>query len=487
MKNNISVFAKKISSNLVILSALWMIINLIYVYAILNGTKSYRIESASYIFALILLLRLASGSHQTTSDINKEEPIKYRKLVWYFFPIIIWFLIYVPYINNPFLSDDYVFIARYSSTPVAQYEGAFFRPVFGLIFYIMLKIFGTSSFPFHLLNFILHISCSILVLRISRYFLIGFKNTYIVYIVFLFNPIQPETVVWISGLQELLWVFFFLSAFYLYIVEPVLDAKKCAFIVLFIALSLLSKETAIIFILVFFVSDLFFYKLKSERFPIKIHIINFFIAATYIAIRTIIVGIPLDYFSSLNLFFIKSTISQPFKIFLFPWNQSYIGEYVYIKLLISFFFIFIILIHFLKNNKEFTLFLCFSFILLYAGIIPLYKMFYVAPDLQGSRYLYFSAFGWGLLLSVLLIKIIKHKLLFHVICLVLIFALGYFMFRNLQPWRTAGEIIKSLPANIKQEYAPDNYYGAYILRNGANEFVQLRKYGNTSGDIIDKK
>jgi len=101
-------------------------------------------------------------------------------------------------------------------------------------------------------------------------------------------------------------------------------------------------------------------------------------------------------------------------------------------------------------------------------------MFYVAPDLQGSRYLYLSSFGWGLLLSIIIYKLINRKTISVLIALFLVIVLSLCLKKNLEPWGRAGEIIKSLPADFRETGAPDNYYGAYILRNGAREFKIIK-------------
>jgi hypothetical protein len=45
---------------------------------------------------------------------------------------------------------------------------------------------------------------------------------------------------------------------------------------------------------------------------------------------------------------------------------------------------------------------------------------------------------------------------------------------NLQVWKRAGAIIRTLPEDMAREEAPDNFHGAYILRNGFDEFQILR-------------
>jgi hypothetical protein len=134
----------------------------------------------------------------------------------------------------------------------------------------------------------------------------------------------------------------------------------------------------------------------------------------------------------------------------------------------------VVSVHFIKKKPEGTSIFLSGLGFLLIPLIPLTGMFYVAPDLQGSRYLYLSSFGWGLLLSIIIFKLINRKTLSVLIALFFVIVLSLCLKKNLEPWGKAGEIIKSLPADFRETSVPDNCYGAYILRNGAREFKILR-------------
>jgi hypothetical protein len=117
----------------------------------------------------------------------------------------------------------------------------------------------------------------------------------------------------------------------------------------------------------------------------------------------------------------------------------------------------------------------FGCALIFVGLVPLYKYFFVAPDLQGSRYLYFSAFGWAILLSIVLLQVIKRKIGYISLALMITLLFGFTLHYNLMPWKKAGQIIEALPDEIEEENIPDNYYGAYILRNSYKEYRIIKK------------
>src|SRR5204862_1737334 len=114
--------------------------------------------------------------------------------------------------------------------------------------------------------------------------------------------------------------------------------------------------------------------------------------------------------------------------------------------------------------------------------------FYVAPDLQGSRYLYLPAVGWATLLVAVATAgrgaqsgttIVRTTALTMVAILAVGFAIG--VRRHLQHWtRAAAErerVEASAAANrdmqacsaIAVSGLPDVEQGAYVFRNGAPE------------------
>ena len=125
--------------------------------------------------------------------------------------------------------------------------------------------------------------------------------------------------------------------------------------------------------------------------------------------------------------------------------------------------------------------------------LPVYAYFFVAPDLRATRYLYFAAIGWALLVTQLLIAQLSRRQ-----SLVLAFAVFIvFLFAclqvNVKPWRTAGAIVSSVATAIREgksaemsaadwhakygdglevnDGVPRVYKGVYLFVNG---YAELR-------------
>jgi hypothetical protein len=458
-------------NSLLCLALAWVIFNLAYVYLAKHGAKAYRVESAFFIYSFFILLKLVAGrvyegSADTWDFKNKE------KKIFVGVALFCWLLIYIPFLNFPFLSDDYVFLMSLKDGHHIMQAGGFFRPGFNLIFFVLLNIFGYTALPFHVLGFSLHLGCSILVYLLSERIFKSSSAAFLASLAFLLSPFQAEAVLWVSGLQELLWVFFLLLAAFFYTRTQDIGKTEIVLASLFTIIALLSKETAVCFILFFLVLDIFMFRFRRGRLLGLTYATFSSILILFGFVRSVILAQPSNFFTFPDRLFIKNFLSQPFKTFLLPWNQSYFGGLTLLKFFLLGAAAILLWISLLKGkaSPDFLL----GILLVFISVLPVYKMFYVGPDLQGSRYLYFSTFGWSVMLASIFQRYIKVKVVFVLLTAFYLVGFGSILSCNLLVWKKAGQIIRTLPDNVSQESAPDNFHGAYILRNGLNEYKILR-------------
>lgn len=136
-------------------------------------------------------------------------------------------------------------------------QSGLYRPVTSASYTLNWYLFSGQPYGFHLVNIILHAVISFLIFIV----VIGLKDRWTAVVsslIFLFLPIHVEAVTSIAGRGELLMFFFFILAFYLVQKRYLKTAS------LFFLLSLLSKETGIVFILVFI-----FFELAWKKTPAK--------------------------------------------------------------------------------------------------------------------------------------------------------------------------------------------------------------------------
>lgn len=176
---------------------------------------------------------------------------------------LIGFFLYLPSLFGQFIWDDEDFV--YQNQYVAQFQlGRFFsenaiagrgkrsnyyRPIQLLLYAVVHSFFGFNPFFYHGLTVIIHIAAGLVIFlflyEISRKKIYAF----FVSLIFIIHPVQTESVSYISGLPDPLYVLFgFLSLlFFLKAKDKDLDDYYWLSLVWFI-LSLLSKETGLVFL-----------------------------------------------------------------------------------------------------------------------------------------------------------------------------------------------------------------------------------------------
>ena len=123
-------------------------------------------------------------------------------------------------------------------------RGVYYKPLLNTFFSFVYIVFGPVSFWFHFFQIGLHIAnASILFLLLKRFFRLSLALFFS--LVFLVHPINSEAVFYISASQEMLFFFFGMVA--LHILTKAQSQKQLLLATGFLLLSLLSKESGILF------------------------------------------------------------------------------------------------------------------------------------------------------------------------------------------------------------------------------------------------
>ncbi len=144
-------------------------------------------------------------------------------------------------------------------------SGIYYRPIMTLTFALQYAAFGLDSFKFHLIQLILCTLNSILVFFLFRFFI---KDTraFVLACIFLLHPLNTEVTVYAANLQDVLYVFFGLSALNFLIWAKLKHIWLVSGLTLFLLLSVLSKESGFLFIIFAAVFSVFFE--KRRRLPV---------------------------------------------------------------------------------------------------------------------------------------------------------------------------------------------------------------------------
>lgn len=374
--------------------------------------------------------------------------------------IVIGFIVYANSLFNPFIGDDFgqlvnnplvhsllgipklFFRGTFYLGSAGAIEGNYYKPLMSVIFAAIYSLFGAHSFYYHLFQVSLHITNAILIfLLFKRYFR---KNiSFVLSLIFLVHPINAETVIYISDLQDVLFVFFGLLA--LLVAERVKMTPKHLLVVnALLFLSLLSKESGILFFLIYIIRSFLFDKKNYIKYTISLSTT----LLIYLALRYISIGLhlnptkvsPIMYESfTSRLIHIPSILSYYIKTFFFPQKLVILQNWIINQVSFSSFFLplisvalFILILATLgvyirikdrQNAKYFTFFSIWLLagLALHAQIIPLNLT-------VSERWFYFPEIGLLALIGLAITKLKTSSDLFLfsslLILVIVIFALS---------------------------------------------------------------
>ena len=253
---------------------------------------------------------------------------------------------YSQIVNNPTVQDIKNIPKFFSSSTFFGGDpgtliGRYYKPITSTYFTLVASIFGLHSFMFHFFQILLHIINSFLIYKLFEKF---FKKPLAIFLglLFLVHPINTESVVYISCAQEVLFLFFGLTSLLLSTKKTFTNVN---FGVIFVTLllSLLSKETGILFI----PSILIYTYLYNRKYFFKFLTLSSCLIIFYLILRFNAIGLYGLYGSSIpsapiiKAGFLQRLINIPLIVytylttFLFPKdlviNQSWIIKTLNVK------------------------------------------------------------------------------------------------------------------------------------------------------------
>lgn len=425
-------------------------------------------------------------------------PFTFGKAVFLLF--IAGFLVFLPTFFNGFVADDNFLVVNNAlihspanllqlffgtlSSQGGHYAGLYYRPFMLVYFTILYVFFKTNPFLYHSFQLLICIINAVLLMKLYRYFF-SLKVAFLLALIFLIHPINVETVAWISGTNDFLFMSFGLVAILLFIYK----SKKYYINILIATLllaSYLSKETGLLFIPVLFLFGYFFKRTDIKRLVLLllISLPPYFLLKLGLAHQWL--SAPPNLLTEMS--FLKRTITMPAVMFYYLKN-TFIPIYlvmpqgwVVTRLTFSEFYgpllfdagflttlCFFGYRFFSKKNKLFRPFIIFSvWLLIGLGLhIQIFPLDYTASD----RWFYFPFAGMlgigGILLSQFEPKFFpRNKYLLSIIVIILI-TLGVLSFRRTMLWNN-GLALWSHDVKIsKNNTELENALG-YALLNAGN-------------------
>jgi tetratricopeptide (TPR) repeat protein len=360
------------------------------------------------------------------------------------------FVVYANTLGHDFLLnwDDKLYVvdnetvqgitAEHLKDAFTRYYIGNYAPLHIISYMIDYSIWGLRPSGFIFSNVLIHavngILFYLLLFRMNQRNAPGFIAAFI----FLFHPVQVESVAWISQRKNLLAMFFFLLSFHFYISYRTYGKPQSKFFyivsILAFVLALLSKSVTVILPLVLFLYDLCYHE-KSNRKSWVINKIPFLFiagAALLIALKSQLPendGGRISYAieGTLGVFYTMLTVlARYFRIIFWPTNLSAIymppmkvridGAVAWSALLVV---LLVVLGYYLyRRRKE----LFFWYALFFVGLLPVSQIVPIVT-LMNDRYLYFPLLGAAAFYGLIAIPSVSDAYDFRKIGLSLMFCL----------------------------------------------------------------
>jgi hypothetical protein len=427
---------------------------------------------------------------------------------------IVTFVVYYISLFNFLAIDDHRLLTHLLNDKVnfkklfLENGGVYYRPLLSLSYYLDFKLWGLEISFYHLENLIIHFFNSILLFFLVKKLLIFYKYngqnefyiSFLSVLIFIVNPLNTESVNWISGRSDLLSTFFVLIALN-FLFHGLIKTNLYNFLLSYIFgfLGLLTKENAMSFFILYLFIILFRFKIKNIFIKVFLISVNLLCILVYFILRT-------NFFYKDNV--VVSKISQA------------VDHYNYIKYVIVLFkaagfyikklFVFYPLNFAIQNVSNIYIFLgLFFFVITLLLIFKkrlltdmfIYSIIFFLPSLPiaagniawtkyAERYLYASTLFFCIFI-ILLTKLFSEyfKPVIFKLPIIIIFVI-YFcatLYRNYQ-WMDSVRLYKDTVEKSPHNLSIRNEYAIALMNDGkiqeANKvFSYLAKQNNTLGTL----
>lgn len=376
-------------------------------------------------------------SFESLGKLSKKGTFLFFLILGYF---IYFFALFSPFVlddetqlvNNPFVHSlanfPYFFLgSTFSIGGSGHLTGIYYKPLLSTFFALIYTIFGPNPFPFHFFQITLFIVSIFLLFLFLRTFF-SQQISFFLALLLLVHPINQETVTYIADLQDILFFIFGIASLLL-VRRGIKNIKEMLLVCILLFLSILSKETGILFFIVALLLQFIYFHKKRSTILFTLSVIGTGLVYSFMRVfvghlHTVSVSTPLV--PIMDASFMQRLSNMPaifffyFSTFILPINLSSCQYWLITKLDFSqFYFPLIVLlsffalligygIHLFKKHKKYfpPLFFFFCWFAIgaafHAQLIPL--------DMTVAyRWFYFTFVGLLGMLGVAATQIISQK------------------------------------------------------------------------------
>lgn len=377
-------------------SALYLLARAGAFYLEIGATRRHHVESAAFVFLLLVLVLVLAArppDDPAGRDATDDRPTR---------PVLLGaaflagsFLLYGRLLSAGLFADDYVILDAAIRGELTVWR-ELFRPA---IFLLWRPLAAATGWPgiFHALNIALHAANALLVAILAQRILRRRTSGALAGLLFLCMPAGLEAIAWPSGLQDVLMttcVLAFLTA--ATVDRPSWRSAGLAAITLIAGL--LTKETAVAAPLLAAGVGAAAVTPDARRRIWRMAALSAAVVVTFVAIRVALLPLPDGYGSGLTRYGVKELLVRPFATLVVPLRVDETRAAPLAAILLVALVVIALRVAAGGWDRH-TLRLRVAILgaaMVLGAAAPLMSLFYVDPDLLGSRYLYLAQAGWAM-------------------------------------------------------------------------------------------
>ena len=456
-------------------------VRVLYVFAryMLNATSTHRfdVETATLIFVSSGLVFRLVRSRQREHE--PPRPVTLAFWTWLAFCSLA-IAFYWSALSVGFLSDDFVLATHARRWQIGPVTPALFRPLPLLVWAALLNG-GAGAPTLHLVNIVLHGTNAFLTARVVARWVHDRTWSLLAGLVMLTAPLAPEAVVWCSGVFDLFATTLVLLC--VLIARRYDDHPSVATRIAFVAVGLAavaSKETAAVAAGLVLV-DAWARRAVSRALLVDIGALVGTVGVFGLVRLASAFGPARP---PLSKYLLQRAVFGSVGGLAVPWHVDVIRGLPWLPILGVLAVLYLVTVFLLgPGSMQRTKCALAAALWILLPIVPVFPIFFIAPDLQAARYLYLPLVGWAALLAVVASE--PHVGRYQqggsrVAILGLVVITAYGAMRHQEPWREAARMRDRVEASaldvrsstcptMTVSHVPDSVRGAYVFRNGVPE------------------
>lgn len=348
-------------------------------------------------------------------------------------------------------------------------------PVTMLAHSIIWQVFGEAAGWHHAMALLLHITNAWLVLQLGRKLFQTQTAAFLGAGIFLLHPTQLESIGWIGEFKTPVYSFFFLLSLLSYLnSSSAYKNKSFYFSLLFFALSLLSKPSAVTLPAILLVIDLL-QKQKTIR-QIIIGLLPFIALATVFSYVNLETQTKAQFINQAHAFphwqrvlFAGFALLKYLGLFLAPVQLSVIYPYPFAGTAVMVtgalaVLLLLLVIGFAIKKKHINVLLALAMVVI--NLLPVLQFIPFGEVLYADRYLYLPLIGFGWLLG---LGFERLKLPTQAVAMPLLIVLCFLSFMRSKAWSSALNLYENVLAHSPNSFVALNSAGVECMQTNADD------------------